>query len=579
MISLYASGAMRRLRSRFETLYGEDAAMCLVRMAMLVGRYGINFTYKKVPSLWDQRDSVLITYGDSIRRAGEHPLATLKTFADDHLQGAVRTIHILPFFPYSSDDGFSVIHYRTVNPDLGTWDDVQALHANFDLMFDLVLNHVSRHSGWFRDYELGIAPGRDYFIDVNPAEDLSAVVRPRSLPLLTKIHTRVGEKHVWTTFSADQIDLDFSNPDVLFEILDILLLYVLMGARIIRLDAIAYLWKKIGTSCIHLDETHQVVKIFRDFLRMVAPHVILLTETNVPHEENISYFGKGDEAHMVYQFSMPPLVLHAALSGKAKYLTRWAAALQDDAPNGCTYFNFTASHDGVGVRPLEGLVPDEELEWLVGEVKKRGGAVSTRRMSDGSDKPYELNITYYDAVSFPSGGSEDLHAARFLATQAVPIAFKGIPGIYINSIVATPNDHALVEKTKRARSINRTKWDYEELEKRLQDPSTPNAKVLEAYLRMLRIRGKHKAFHPDGSQRVLELDDRVFAIERLSPKKKHRIVAATNFSGDTVTIPAGVLKDAGVEIGEEINLFTEKRASENGDLTLSPYETCWVLYG
>lgn len=565
MSRFYSSEIIKRLAGRLERLYGKAGPQCVERIAMMVGRYGVEGGTDPAPAeRWSHRDAVLIAYGDSLRAQGEAPLAALRRFATARLEGSFNTIHILPFFPYSSDDGFSVIHYRQVDPALGEWDDVESLHERFGLMFDLVLNHVSRKSGWFRDYELGVAPGRDYFIEADPKADLSAVVRPRSSPLLSPVHSREGVKHVWTTFSADQVDLNVANPDVLFELLDILLFYISMGARIIRLDAIAYLWKRIGTSCIHLPETHEIVKIMRDLLELAAPHVILLTETNVPHAENVSYFGAGDEAHMVYQFSLPPLALHAALAGRATHLTEWAAGLADPPP-GCTFLNFTASHDGIGVRPLEGIVPEGELVMLVDEMKKRGGHVSTRRAADGTDKPYELNITYFDALSFPGQSDPGLHIARFLATQAVMLSLKGIPAVYFNSLVGAPNDQALAKETGRARSINRTKWDLPELEAKLGEKSSVPARVLERYAHMLRVRAVSPAFHPDGAQRVLRLDERVFAVERVSPDGASRIVALANLSGDEVPVGA---EAAGTEV-----LSGKKFAR---DMKLGPYGVAWL---
>jgi hypothetical protein len=248
-------------------------------------------------------DVFLITYGDQVTEPGKPPLQTLAEVLEEHIAGIVTGIHLLPFFPYSSDDGFSVIDYTTVKPELGTWADIERLGRSFRLMFDAVINHISAESAWFRAFIEGNRRYQDYFITVEPGIDLSDVVRPRAKPLLTPIQTTEGEKLVWTTFGPDQIDLNYANPDTLLDIIDVLLLYVEKGVEVIRLDAIAYLWKKIGTSCIHLEETHRVVRLFRAVLDAVAPHVILITETNVPHEENVSYFGNGhDEAQMVYQF-------------------------------------------------------------------------------------------------------------------------------------------------------------------------------------------------------------------------------------------------------------------------------------
>ncbi len=506
--------ALERMRSRFNRLYGPgEVDHLLERMVCLIGRYGVGLEGFSTEPPWTESTAVLITYGDMVQNGDERPLRVLKRFADLHLGGAIDTIHILPFFPYSSDDGFSVIDYRAVDPALGHWSDVQEIGRGFRLMFDLVLNHVSRRSRWFTAFTSGVAPYRDYFIEVDPETDLSAVVRPRALPLLSTVHTQDGDAHLWTTFSADQIDLDFSNPDVLFDFLDILLFYIANGASIIRLDAIAYLWKTIGTSCIHLEQTHEVVKIMRELLGMVAPDVVLLTETNVPHEENISYFGTGDEAHMVYQFSLPPLLLHALRNGDSSHLTQWASTL-GEPPKGCTYLNFTASHDGIGVRPLQGILPDKEIAHLADRIKALGGRVSTRANADGSESPYELNITYFDALGDDPAEVTDLHVARFLCSQTIAMELCGVPALYFHSLVATRNHQAGVEETGRARTINRRKWDEQELNRLLEDPESVPSRVMKALLQRLQVRAQHAAFHPSSAQAVHDLGPGLFVVER-----------------------------------------------------------------
>ncbi|MGB5736517.1 MAG: sugar phosphorylase, partial [Thiohalocapsa sp.] len=451
---------LQRIRQRLGRLYGDEVlARLMHRLDLIVGRYGVGVTCPdgEFCARWDQRDAVLICYGDMIRAGGidadgEPPLETLRRFLNERIGDALSAVHVLPFFPYSSDDGFSVIDYRAVDPELGSWHDIQKLGEDYRLMLDLVINHVSSQSHWFRAYCNGMAPERHYFIEVEPEADLSAVTRPRSSPLLRSVQTPYGKRWVWCTFSHDQVDVDFTNPDVLFEFLDILLFYVHNGAQIVRLDAIAYLWKEIGTSCVHLPQTHEVVKLLRDVLEMLQPGLVLLTETNVPHAENVSYFGAGDEAHMVYQFSLPPLLLHALSTGNAAYLTHWAANLAPP-PAGCTYFNFTASHDGIGVRPLEGLLPQDEFDALVAGVEQRGGLVSRRSNPDGSTTPYELNITYFDAVGVP--GDLAASVARFLCAQTIAMSLQGVPGIYFNSLLGASNNLAGVEQTGRARTINR----------------------------------------------------------------------------------------------------------------------------
>ena len=526
-----------------------------------------------------QRDAMLITYGDQISEPGRPPLQTLAEFVEAHLCGVVSGVHILPFYPYSSDDGFSVIDYRQVDPSLGTWDDVACLEQNFRLMFDAVINHISRHSRWFQGFVRGESPYTDYFIPVDPDIDLSAVVRPRALPLLTPVETVNRVKHVWTTFSDDQIDLNYANPEVLLEILDLLLFYAAQGAAFIRLDAIAYLWKEIGTSCIHLPQTHRVIKLFRAVLDAVAPDVILITETNVPHEENISYFGdpvpetgSTDEAQLVYQFPLPPLVMHSLVSGSARALSEWAAELK--APPQATFFNFTASHDGIGVMPVRGLLSEIEVQALIDTALAHGGKVSYKANADGSRTVYELNISYFDALSDPAAGEpQSVQVKRFIISQAIMLAMAGLPGIYVHSLLGSRNWREGVAQTGHNRTINRQKFDRASLEAELAAPDSLRHQVFSAYTRLLRARAAEPAFHPYGRQQVLFLNKGVFALLRISLNGESRVLCLHNVSA----------KEQPVQIdlrpGEWRDLLTGETYPARGNgfsITLPPYAVRWL---
>ncbi len=460
----------------------------------------------------DEQDAVVITYGDSLRREGEAPLAVLTEFLAQRAADVLTGVHILPFSPYSSDDGFSVMDYRAVNPELGEWSDIERLGRTYRLMFDLVLNHCSAEGPWFQAFQRGEAPYRDYFLTADPSQDLSGVFRPRPHPLLHAFETAEGTRHVWTTFSRDQVELDFSNPDVFLEFADILLMYAARGAHIIRLDAIAYLWKELGTPCLHHPKTHAMVKLFRAVLEEAAPWVLILTETNVPHRENMSYLGRGDdEAHMIYQFSLPPLVLDAFLRGDASHLTEWAGELP--VPEGpATYFNFLASHDGVGVLPARGYLKDAEVESMIDQVKARGGRVSYKATPEG-EVPYELNINYRDAVAEESL-PEKLRTRKFLASQAVMLSLAGVPGIYIHSLLGSGNWQAGVEQTGRNRTINREKLDEPAVSRDLEGEDTLRGRIFYGYRRLLKARRSSPAFHPRAAQRILSRDPKVFAVLR-----------------------------------------------------------------
>ncbi len=567
---------IQKIRRRLTRLYGDRAGQLMERFYMLIGRYGVGVDSPGPNRQWDQKDVVLITYADMVQRADEPPLVTLSRFLGNRLRGAVNTVHILPFYPWSSDDGFSVIDYLEVAPEYGVWDNVEAIGSDFKLMFDLILNHCSAKSDWFRDFETGIAPSRQYFLEMDPETDLSKVVRPRSSPLLTKAYTRNGETWVWTTFSSDQIDLNWRNPNLLFEFLDILFLYISKGMRIVRLDAVAFLWKKPGTTCLHLPKAHEVVKLLRDVLEMVAPNVILLTETNVPHEENISYFGRGDEAHMVYQFSLPPLLLHGLLAGDARHLTAWAAGLPPP-PKDCTYLNFTASHDGIGVRPLQGILKEKELDWLIDQVQSRGGLVSYKSNLDGSNSPYELNITYLDALSDNKDAA--LGRERFMCSQAVALAMRGIPAVYFHSLVGTANHLDGVSSTGQNRAINRRKWNHDELEAILDNADEEQSQIFQRYLTMLRRRADQPAFHPDGEQQVLDLGPDLFCLVRTSPDKNQTIVCLFNFTTAEVSLKFSELGDnlAPTDKYRDILSGAGLDPASDKQLILTPYQAMWLL--
>nr|HID12518.1 sugar phosphorylase [Anaerolineae bacterium] len=577
----------QRILAHLAFLYGtEQASVLLERLRAILTHFRQRNPCLAKERLAPQerlteRDAILITYGDQVTEPSKPPLQTLAEVLDKYVKGVVTTVHILPFFPYSSDDGFSIVDYTVVNPDLGTWADVERLGRNFRLMFDAVINHISAHSRWFQEFLKGNPEFADYFIVVEEGTDLSQVVRPRALPLLTRVQTSQGERLVWTTFSADQIDLNYAHPDVLLKIIEILLLYIEKGAEIIRLDAIAYLWKKMGTPCIHLEETHRVVKLFRAILDAIAPHVMLITETNVPHEENISYFGDGsDEAQMVYQFSLTPLVLNAFHSGSARHLSEWAATLETPSDT-TTFFNFLASHDGVGVTPALGILSEVEIQELVERTRAHGGYVSYRANPDGSRSVYELNISYFDALSDPRAAEPlDLQARRFLASQAIMLALVGVPGIYVHSLFGSRSYHAGVEQTGRYRSINREKFRRDELERELADPSSLRHQVFYPYLHLIRTRAAQRSFHPNGAQQVLFGNEALFALVRTSPGGDEKVLCIHNVSNAEqpfqVNLRALSIRHTGVL--RDVISGTSCPVDDGDDLTLTvgPYQVLWL---
>ncbi len=567
-----SSSPEQRIADILQALYGEAMHGELTgRVQRIIDNHKAAQKACSTPERLTERDAVLIAYGDQVTEAGEAPLATLSRLLSDRLEGLISGVHILPFFPYSSDDGFSVIDYRRVDPALGTWADIQNIAAEFRLMIDAVINHISSESEWAKAFRRGEPKHSETFIVMNPNTDLSEVVRPRDLPLLTPVETAAGLQHVWTTFSSDQFDLNFANPDVMLDILDLLLFYVRNGARIIRLDAIAYLWKQVGTPSIHLPQTHQVVKLMRAVLDAAAPGMLLITETNVPHEENLSYFGEGEgEADLVYQFALPPLLLHTFLSGDSSRLAAWASNIQLPS-NKVAFFNFLASHDGIGLRPVADLLSEEELQALVALPEHSGGAVSYRALSGSGKTPYELNVTYLDALTPPSECERDPQRAadRFLAAHAIMLAMPGLPGIYFHSLFGSRNDLEGVRRTGRLRSINREKLELSSLREELADPSSLRHQIFEGFERLLRARASHPAFSPWSAHRVIDIGPAVFGLIREGPMGQ-RVLCVQEVAGT----------GAEARIAQNGTMTTDLITGDPADpslLRLTPYQARWIV--
>jgi sucrose phosphorylase len=536
------------IRILLDFLYGEEQGEFAYRKIMeLVDRYKAAPDFGGEDSLFSEKDVVLITYGDSLQKNGQMPLAALYDFADTYLKDILSTIHILPCFPWSSDDGFSVIDYNRIDPQLGSWDHIRALASDFKLMLDYVLNHISAQSPWMKKYLAQEEGFEDLAIEADPETDLSMVTRPRALPLLTPFRKDNGEDvHLWTTFSADQVDLNFKSLDVLLKMVEVLFLYAREGGSIVRLDAIAYLWKETHSNCIHLPQTHAVVKLLRKLFNAVRKNSIILTETNVPHPENISYFGDGhDEAQMVYNFTLPPLLLYSFLS-----------------------VNFTASHDGIGVRPLEGIIDAAGLERMAQHVNANNGSVSYKRNPDGSESPYELNITYVDAMA-PGAGKEHLHVPRFLASQAIQMVMPGVHAVYIHSLLGSRNWTQGVKQTRRARTINREKLDVDHILKELGDEASFRNKVFSGYSRLLKTRRAQPAFHPNAPFEIPDTPAGIFLVVRRAPGQT--IYALTNVTPEVQTL---ALEELSIPPGC-VDLLTAG-APAGKRLELAPYQVAWL---
>lgn len=555
-----------KINKLIDLIYGETFTDTHRKVLLeKIGNAASLITEKRKPG-WDEKDVVLITYADQFSAAGENALPVFTRFYNKWLSHSFSHVHLLPFYPWSSDDGFSVIDYHEVAPETGTWSDIAELKQSASLMFDYVCNHMSAKSQWFANY-LQQTPGyEDFFISVDPKTDLSAVTRPRALPLLTPFTLHDGSvRHLWTTFSEDQIDLNFASPDVLIAMVDVLLHYLMEGANYIRLDAVGFMWKIPGTHCIHLEQTHQLIQLFRAITEAVAPGTVIITETNVPHKDNISYFGNGEnEAQMVYQFSLPPLVLHAIHRQDVRTLSQWASSLELPSTK-TTWFNFLASHDGIGLNPLRGILPESDILSLVEKLQQEGALVNWKNNPDGTRSPYEINVTYLDALS-PKNAADNERIARFILAHAVLLSFPGVPAIYIQSVLGSRNDYEGVERLGYNRAINRKKYIAGEIDSELSNTTGIRHKIFKQLSELIAIRRAEQVFHPDSHALFETSGKHILKIIRVA-KNGERITTLFNFSQYIQTVNSEGISGTELIAKENISGTT---------LTLNPWQVMWI---
>ncbi|EAC5135113.1 TPA_asm: alpha-amylase [Listeria monocytogenes] len=507
-----------------------------------------------------EKNVYLIAYGDSIFEKNKQPLQTLNEFLQEYAQDVITDVHLLPIFPSTSDDGFSVTDYKQIDEQLGDWDDVQKMSENFRVMLDFVANHMSKSSDWFKRFSDNEAPYNQFFIEKDSQFDYKNVTRPRTSPLF---HKYENGKELWTTFSEDQLDLNVRNIYCLVALTDVLLFYASKQATSIRLDAIGFLWKTSGTTCMHLPETHEIISLWRLLIDELYPNLQIITETNVPHEENISYFGDGEnEANMVYQFPLPPLVLHTFTCHDTTKLSKWAKSISQVSDT-ATYFNFLASHDGIGMRPATGILSDEEINSLVQKAVQNGGQVSYKDNADGTQSVYELNINYGEALQNPGEDTtEELVTKKIIAAHSILLTLQGVPAIYYHSLLGSKNDLVGYEESGINRRINREKLEKNQLVHELKT-DTYRKTIFTSLKKLVQIRRNHTAFSPFATQEILDLGPDVFAIKRESEKEciygiinvtSHNIRKTLAFSGT--------------------NLLTNQPVASELDLTA--YEVVWI---
>ena len=524
---------------------------------------------------WTEKDIALITYANTFVNKDEAPLLTLDYFLTRYFSEKISWVHVLPFFPFSSDDGFAVIDYTQVNDSFGTWEHIDQIARKFKLMSDLVINHCSSLGQWFTQFKQGKPPGKDYFFTVDRDFDTSQVVRPRATPLLREVQTQEGLKYVWCTFSHDQIDLNFRNPQVLLEMVKIIKLYLDNGVQIFRLDAVAFLWKEEGTSCLNLDQTHEIIRLIRTLIEYYKPGTIIITETNIPNRENLSYFGNANEAHIIYNFSLPPLLLNTMVTGNCHALKSWMMSMPP-AQKGTTFLNFIASHDGIGLRPLEGLVEEEQIQRLIGALELAGGAVSWRSLgSNGKQRPYEINISLFDAMKGTMDNRDDGNQEqRFICAHTVMLAMEGVPAFYIHSLLGTENDLEKLANTNNRRAINRHNWQLDEIEALLKEDNH-HSRIMNELKRLIAIRKKQAAFHPNAIMFTLHVGDEVFAFWRQSLLRDQSIFCLNNISDTEQEVSLSNLNLVSTDQWSDL-ISGEKLRQDQEIIKLAPYQSVWL---
>ena len=529
----------------------------------------------EIESIWGSSSVVLITYPDAIYRKDESTLKTLAEFAQNRLSGLASVIHVLPFLPSTSDGGFAVSNHEKIDNTFGDWNDLKNLSRKYKIMADLVLNHVSSSHPWVHQFMKSDEPGTSYILAPLQTDIWEEVIRPRNSSLFTNIKTNKGFKNVWTTFGPDQIDVDWKNPHIFLEFVKLLVTYINNGADWIRLDAIAFIWKEPFTTCLHLETVHSIVKLLNKCLKRIKPSAVLITETNVPEDENISYLIDGNEANLAYNFTLPPLLLEAIFTAETDLLNNWLSNW-NDLPTATSLLNFTSSHDGIGLRALEGIMDDKRIHNLLVESEKRGGLVSHRRMSNGQDQPYELNISWWSAMS--NGGSDNTlyQFERFLLSQVFTLSLKGVPAFYLPTILASPNDIDTFRKTGQRRDLNRQKFEASKLIEMLKNFDSPASKNISYLSHVVKVRSRLSAFHPEAYMKCISTNISSCVIIQRG-LDEYRVYVICNISDKCINIP----------LLDELDLLlldSKKRlidnitgASINKDsFTLNPYQVVWA---
>ncbi len=434
----------------------------------------------------------LITYVDRLGGGGLRELTALLS-GSGPLAGVFGGVHLLPFFhPIDgADAGFDPIDHTRVDPRLGTWADVKALAQHVDVMGDVIVNHVSSQSPQFLDFSRRGAdsPYAGLFLTMasvfpNGATeaDLLAIYRPRpGLPFSHVTLANGDKKILWTTFTPQQVDIDVQHPQGRAYLEGILATLAANGVNMVRLDAVGYAIKKAGTSCFMLPETFDFIAAFAG--RAKALGIEVLVEVHAYYQRQIEIARRVD---WVYDFALPPLVLHALFNRTAAPLKRWIGMRPNNA------LTVLDTHDGIGIIDIgadaldranhPGLVPPAELDALVETIHRNSGGASRQATGAAASNLdlYQVNCTFYDAL-----GRDD---RAYLIARAIQFFLPGVPQVYYVGLLAGENDIALLARSNVGRDINRHHYTRAEIDAALRRP------VVQDLLALIRLRNAHPAF-------------------------------------------------------------------------------------
>ncbi len=570
-----------KLKELLESIYqdhnSEEINLVFYQLLQILDEFQKKSGYEEINNKipWNQTHSVLITYADSIQRQGEPTLCTLGNLLEKYFKDLSSVLHILPFLKSTSDGGFAVASHKLLDERFGAWNDLKLLSKSHILMADLVLNHVSSSHPWVQQFIKNQEPGLSNIFAPSQNLNWERVIRPRSSSLFSQINTSKGSKQVWTTFGPDQVDLNWQNPKIIFEFLNLVITYINSGIKWFRLDAVGFIWKESGTTCLHLPKAHLIVKALRIQLSNLLNDGVLITETNVPQKENLSYIESGDEAHMAYNFPLPPLILEAVINSKADILNSWICEWPK-LPISTTLFNFTASHDGIGLRALEGLMNEDRIKTLLVDCEKRGGLVSHRRLSNGEDKPYELNISWWSAMEDSSRDNKRFQYERFILSQLIVMALKGVPAFYLPALLASENDVKTFSTTGQRRDLNREKFEFDKLTLVLNNDDSNASKNLRFLSHAMKIRSSLISFHPSSEMKCLSKNrSDIIVIQR--GKGMNTLIAIHNFTENKLNYS---INDDKYNDYRDDGLFFKDYLSgkifNNLNFVLNPFDVLWI---